>query len=63
MYRLYKQIQHLPSTGVPKRDPGYGPEGLDKETIYFNFRLDIGITEVNDMDEFISVTKHEGQRK
>ena len=27
------------------------------ETIYFNFRLDIGITNLNDMDEFISVTK------
>ena len=31
---------------------------LDKETIYFNFRLDIGITNFNDMDEFVSVTKH-----
>ena len=38
-------------------------EGLDKETIYFNFRLDIGITNFNDMDEFVSVTKQEGQRK
>ena len=37
---------------------------LDKETIYFNFRLDIGITKFNDMDEFVSVTKHcEGQRR
>ena len=33
-------------------------KGLDKETIYFNFRLDIGITNFNDMDEFVSVTKH-----
>ena len=33
-------------------------KGLDKETIYFNFRLDIGITNFNDMGEFVSVTKH-----
>ena len=32
-------------------------KGLDKETIYFNFRLDIGINNFNDMDEFVSVTK------
>ena len=32
--------------------------GLDKETTYFNFRLDIGITKFNDMDELVSVTKH-----
>ena len=32
-------------------------KGLDKETIYFNFRLDIGINDFNDMDEFVSVTK------
>ena len=31
---------------------------LDKETIYFNFRLDIGINGFNDMDEFVSITKH-----
>ena len=33
-------------------------KGLDNETIYFNFRLDTGITNFNDMDEFVSVTKH-----
>ena len=38
-------------------------KGLDKETIYFNFRLDIGITNLNAIDEIFSVTKHEGQRK
>ena len=38
-------------------------KGLDKETIYFNFRLDIGITKFNDMDEFASVTKHMKGRK
>ena len=32
-------------------------KGLDKETFYFNFRLDIGINNFNDMDEFVSVTK------
>ena len=38
-------------------------KGLDKKTIYFNFRLDIGITNFNNMDEFAPVTKHEWQRK
>ena len=39
-------------------------KGLDdKETIYFSFRLDIGITNFNDMDEFAPVTKHERQIK
>ena len=33
-------------------------KGLDKETIYFNFRLDIGITNFNNIDEFASVTKY-----
>ena len=32
-------------------------KGSDKETIYFNFRLDIGINNFSDMDEFVSVTK------
>ena len=33
-------------------------KGLDKEIIYFNLRLDIGITNFNNIDEFVSVTKH-----
>ena len=33
-------------------------KGLDKETIYFNFRFNIGITKFDDIDEFVSVTKH-----
>ena len=32
-------------------------KGSAKETIYINFRLDIGINNFNDMDEFVSVTK------
>ena len=28
------------------------------ETVYFNFRLDFDITNLNDMDEFVPVTKH-----
>ena len=28
------------------------------ETIYFNFGLDIGITNLSNMDEFVPVTKH-----
>ena len=38
-------------------------KGIDKETIYFNLRLDIGITKFNDMDEFVSVTKHMKNRE
>ena len=38
-------------------------KGLDKETIYFNFRLDIGITNFNNMDESVYVTKHMNKRK
>ena len=32
-------------------------KGSDKETICFNFRLDIGINNFNDMDKFVFVTK------
>ena len=32
-------------------------KGSDKETTYFNFRLDIGINSFNDIDEFVSVAK------
>ena len=32
-------------------------QGLDKETISLNFRLDIGITKFKDIDEFVSLTK------
>ena len=28
------------------------------QTIYFNFRLDIDITNLNDMDKFVPLTKH-----
>ena len=31
---------------------------LDKEAICFNFRLDIGITNFNYMDEFASIMNH-----
>ena len=37
-------------------------KGLDKETIYFNFSLYIGITNFNNI-EFAPVTKHERLRK
>ena len=32
-------------------------KGSDKKTIYFSFRLDIGINNFNDLDEFVSITK------
>ena len=38
-------------------------KGLDKETIYFTFRLEIGITNLNNMGECAPVTKHERQIK
>ena len=38
-------------------------KGLGKETIYFTFRLEIGITNFNNMGECAPVTKHERQRK
>ena len=38
-------------------------KGLDKETTYFNFRLNIRITNFNDMDEFVSVSKHMKDRE
>ena len=34
----------------------YG-KGLDKEKIYFRIRLNIGITNFNNMEEFVSMTK------
>ena len=34
-----------------------------KETIYFNFRVDIGITNFNNIDELIFVTKHKKGRE
>ena len=46
-------------SGHPYRTPDIlMVEGLDKETISFNFRLDIGITKFNDMNEFVCITKH-----
>ena len=37
-------------------------KGLVNETIYFNFRVDIGITNFNNTDELIFVTKHKKGR-
>ena len=55
---IYNNIE----SGHPQWPPKIKVKGLDKETIYFNFRLNIGITNFNDMDEFATVTKHERQR-
>ena len=33
-------------------------KGLDKETSHFNFRLDIGIINFNNMNQFVSVAEH-----
>ena len=50
-------------SGYPQWTPTIRIKGLDKATIYFNFRLDNGIINFKDMDEFARVTKHEPQRK
>ena len=58
--RIYNNIE----SGQPQSTLTIKVKGLDgKETIYFNFRLDIGITNFNDMDESAPVTKHERQIK
>ena len=60
-------IAALTYNNIESRHPQWTPsirvKGLDTETIYFNFRLGIGITNFNYMDEFVPVTKHERQRK
>ena len=55
---IYNNIESEYPRGTPIR-----VKRLDKETIYFNFRLDIGITNFSDVDEFVSVTKHTKGRK
>ena len=42
----------------PQWTPLIKVKGLDKDTIYFNFRLYIAITNLNDMFEFVPVTEH-----
>ena len=50
-------------SGHPQWTPTIRVKGLNKETIHFNFRLDIGITNFNYKEGFAAVTKHERQRK
>ena len=50
-------IYNSTESGHPQWTPTIRVKCLDKETIYFNFRLDIGKTNFNDMDEFDPVTK------
>ena len=45
-------------SGHPRWIPPITVKGLDKDTTYFNFILYIGITNMNNMDEFVPVTKH-----
>ena len=51
---IYNNIE----SGHPRWTPPVRVKGLDKEVIYFDFILDIRITNFNDMDEFVPVTKH-----
>ena len=52
---IYNNIK----SGHPQWTPTRRVKGLDKDTIYFTFRLDIGITKFNDMDKYAPVTKRE----
>ena len=56
---IYNNIEK----GHPKWTPTIRVKGFVKETICFNFRLDIGISSFNDMDKFAPLTKHERQKK
>ena len=54
-------IAALIFNNIENKHPRWTPirvKRLDKEIICFNFRLDIGITNFSNMDEFVSVTKH-----
>ena len=62
-YFIAALIYNNTESRQPQLTPTIRVKGLDKETIYFNFRLDIGITNLNDMDEIAPLTKHERQRK
>ena len=53
---IYKNIE----SGHPRWTPPVRVKRLGKESIYFNFRLDISINNFNDMDEFVPVTKRNG---
>ena len=51
---IYSNIEK----GHPRRTPPIRAKGLDNKTIYFNFRLDLCITNFSNMNEFVSVTKY-----
>ena len=51
------------ASGHPRWTPPIKVKGLDKETIFLNFRLDIGITNFNDIDKFTPLTKLQRHRK
>ena len=57
-YSIAALIYNNTESGRPQWIPPTRVKALDKETIYFIFRLDIGITILNDMDKFVSVIKH-----
>ena len=56
---IYNNIE----SGHPKWTPTIRVTSFDKETIFFNFRLGIGVNNFNDADEFSPVTNRERQRK
>ena len=56
-YFIAALIYNNTESRQPQLTPTIRVKGLDKETIYFNFRLDIGITNLNNMDEIAPLTK------
>ena len=62
-YFIAALIHNNIQSGNLQWTPTIRVKGLDKETIYFTFRLDIGITDFSDMDECATVTKHERKGK
>ena len=56
---IYNNIE----SGHPPMNSDHKSKGIRWGNIYFNFRLDIGITNFRELDEFAPVTKHERQRK
>ena len=56
---IYNNIE----SRYPRWTPPIRLKGLDKETTYCDFRVEIGITNLNDMDEFVFETKHMKGRK
>ena len=56
---IYNNVE----SGNPNWTPPIRVKALDKETVYFNCRLDVGVTNFNDIDEFVFVNKQMKDRE